>query len=504
MKPKFAIGSPEVRKLKDKPAFPPHVRLEKIKQMTQYLRGTQFAYESIAVGDPVKVDMSIFPLPTLEFAIPQADSEMKNEQLETDKHLLHLQITDDKDESIARREWGEHKLEYLAKHGPLVSKKIHKPYIVFPVSLKRNQEFQKFRMLTQNLCQEYGNIEVKFILEPYQDNAHPGLILEKLKGLHQKGADLILLALPEDPTAMASVYAGAKSFHEQQIKCFSTSKMLEVFRTQGSRNYTLMNTLGLLVEAGFRFWGLADKLTFEMHIGIDVAFMRGGSLMGCSASMKRDGTDIIFDSELIPLKKSRIRREGIPGKILREYIERQLESFHRKYGRLPENILFQRDGRLFEGEMSAIRRAMKNCIDRHSGCSAPAWTAVAIQKSTAASVRFFRQVENLTLRPWSGTYFIETKRVGHLVTAGEPSASQGSPRPLQVQIVDWSDRAEQHISIEIILHDLFKLSQLNWGSPHKDIRLPVTLRFTDSKLERYAAEIDDEELEDDDWGEDED
>lgn len=52
-----------------------------------------------------------------------------------------------------------------------------------------------------------------------------------------------------------------------------------------------------------------------------------------------------------------------------------------------------------------------------------------------------------------------------------------------------------------VLRDLFWLSQLNWNSPEIDIRLPITLRFTDQKLERYALELDDEDDEDD-WEED--
>ena len=496
LKPKFAIGSPSIRRLNDKPAFPSDVRLQKDKEMAQYLKDAEFAYKHIDIGEPIASSSLVFPLPSLEFSPGDTNS------LTIDRHQLTFKLMSNKSEYEARKAWGKQKLEWLEKFGPLVKREINRAYVVIPMHLKRDNDFQQFREFTEKFCSTYGKLQLNFIVDPYSDDAHPQQILQKLNGLHEQGADFILLGLPKDPVTMASVYTGAKSNKDIRIKCFSTSRMLEEARKDRLRTYTLMNTLSLLVEAGFRFWGLADELTYEMQLGIDVAFMKNQSLMGCSTSMNRNGTDIVFDNERIALKKNRIRREGIPTRILRKYVEKQLASFHRKFERLPQNMLFQRDGRLFDAEETAIRKAIERMLIDHKECQPPSWTIITVQKKTAASVRLFRKAEDKILRPWSGSYFLESNSVGHLVTAGDPSASLGTPKPLQVQVVAQSDATERNIVP--ILDDLFKLSQLNWESPEKDIGLPLTLRFTDKKLERYAAEIDEEELDNDDWGEEED
>jgi hypothetical protein len=84
-------------------------------------------------------------------------------------------------------------------------------------------------------------------------------------------------------------------------------------------------------------------------------------------------------------------------------------------------------------------------------------------------------------------------------TAGDPSLPQGTPRPLRVEIVESSVGHEP--ALLAILEDIFKLAQLNWSSPETDIRLPITLRFTDQMLERFAL---DAEEEDDEWDDEED
>jgi len=62
-----------------------------------------------------------------------------------------------------------------------------------------------------------------------------------------------------------------------------------------------------------------------------------------------------------------------------------------------------------------------------------------------------------------GTYFLQNDRVGYLVTAGDPSLPQGTPRPLRVEVVESSVGHEP--ALLPILEDIFKLAQLNWSSP---------------------------------------
>ena len=98
--------------------------------------------------------------------------------------------------------------------------------------------------------------------------------------------------------------------------------------------------------------------------------------------------------------------------------------------------------------------------------------------------------------PFGGTFVLTQERSAFLVLAGYPS-KQGTPRPVRVDVIATSDAAP---TIQDVLRDIFWLSQLNWNTPEIDINLPLTLRFTDQKLERYTIQETGEGADEDDWG----
>ena len=275
-------------------------------------------------------------------------------------------------------------------------------------------------------------------------------------------------------------------------KCFSSYKLLSLqHNTQKFNTYVDRNALGILVEAGIRPWGLATSSNYELQFGFDVSRVRNGGLMGASVVTGPTTCDISFGYKEID------SAEKIPVKIIGSFILESLEKFFQGYGRAPRGILFQRDGRLFESEKKGIQGAIARFMKAHPEQPHINWVSVSIEKTTSVPFRVFRRERNSINRPWSGSYFIQDEKVGYVILAGDPSLRQGSPRPIRIEIVDNSPNTA--VTVDRLLEEVFWLSRLNWNSPDIDIRLPITLRFTDQKLERYSLELENGEDEEDDW-----
>jgi hypothetical protein len=349
-----------------------------------------------------------------------------------------------------------------------------------------------FLRLTTDFCQRYGKVAFNPELASYRDRAHPREIIAKLKGLANAGhASFVVLALPERPAHADQVYAGIKTQIALPSKCFSTAKLRAQTRDpQRFARYVERNALGMLVENGTRPWGLAEPLAYEMHFGFDVARTRAGGLMGAAVLADVAACDIVYGNTEIEA------RERIPPKVIGQFVLDHSNRFFDQHGRAPRGIVFQRDGRLLEAERGGLRRALAKFAEVHPGITPPPWIAVSIEKTTSVPLRLFREERGDVARPYSGTLFLQNDRIGYLVTAGDPSLRQGTPRPLRVEIVDASTGDLPDITT--VLRDIFWLAQLNWSSPEIDISLPITLRFTDEKLERYALEVEDD-TDEDDW-----
>jgi hypothetical protein len=378
----------------------------------------------------------------------------------------------------------------LRKHGPYRQVAFTNPAFVYPASLEEDGLLESFLKLTAEFCQRYGKVAFEPEPSSYRDDAHPRDVIAKLKGLADAGhVGFILLALPEDSANADSVYAGVKTRIPLPSKCFSVAK-LRAQRGDQHRfvTYVERNALGMLVENGTRPWGLAEPLAYEMHFGFDVARTRHGGLMGASVVADVAACDILYRNAEIET------RELIPPAIIGKFVLGALDHFFEQHDRAPRSIVFQRDGRLLDAERRGLRRALEKFAAAHPGTEVPCWVAVAIEKTTSVPLRLFREELGSVARPYSGSVFLQDERVGYLVTAGDPSLRQGTPRPLRVEIIEASSDVPP--DLPTVLRDIFWLSQLNWSSPEIDISLPITLRFTDEKLERYALEL----QEDDDEG----
>lgn len=478
LKPKFGVGSQEVRDTGDVAAFPPEEREPRIADAVAHLGGMPLGGGRLTLGAPVRRPQSLLALPDLVFGPAEGPTTLRaGERTQGDIGV--------------RRDWGRRKLDALRRYGPARIVPFVNPYVVYPAALENERLLDDFLDRTGTFCGTFGRAPFAPEADPYRDNALARDIIAKVRGLADGGrAGLVLLGLPVDPARAAQVYAAVKSGINLPIKCFSAAKLRHEARNRRLDRYADRNALNLLVENGARPWGLAQPLNYELQIGLDVARTKQGGLLGTTVVGAPDGTDVHFQHREID------RRERIPPQIIGPLVLDELNRFFTMYGRAPRSILFQRDGRFFEVELRGIRNALKKFVEAHPGEPSPVWAAVSIEKRTAVPLRLFVDSEGPAERALSGSYFIQGPTVAYLVLAGGPNLRQGTPQPIRVEIVDGSGPCADLLPI---LGDIFDLSQLNWGAPEIDIRLPITLRFNDQKLERYALEPDEDD-EEEDWG----
>ena len=144
-------------------------------------------------------------------------------------------------------------------------------------------------------------------------------------------------------------------------------------------------------------------------------------------------------------------------------------------------------------EARGVPLALDKYAARHPNDSRPEWAIVTIEKTASTPLRMFlEEGADRVGRSFSGSYRLQSPRVGYLVTAGAPSLRVGTPRPLRIAVEAWGPGADAP-DIVAVLQDLFWLSQLSWSAPEVDSRLPLTLRFTAQKLGRFVLEYDDED-----------
>jgi len=478
LKPQFTTRSRPVRESGDSPAFGPRERVRRVEAALVHVRGVGLAGAPIAFGPALRRPATVVPLPGLLFGPPEVRAVVRADPA-GDPRATH-------------RGWGALKTASLRTHGPHTAAEFTNPSLVYPASLEKDGLLDRLVEQTAALCAEYGRVSFDPQTSSYVDGAHPRDIIAKVEGIAEGGrCGFVMLALPTNDRDAAKVYAGVKSQVGLPSKCFSSAKLRGKAGDRGKlASYLLGNTLSLLVENGTRPWALADPLAHELQIGVDAARYREGGLMGAAIVGDASGGDISFVYEEIEA------RERIPAKVIGPVVLRALDAFFAANGRAPRAILFQRDGHLLETERKGIRAALDRFARAHPEQPRLAWSAVSIEKTTSVPLRLVSERGGVVDAPLGGAYALQDARVGYIVLAGYP-VRQGTPRPVRVEVVDGSGDAD----IGAILRDIFLLAQLNWSSPEIAISLPLTLRFADEKLERYALEVgwDDGEDDADDW-----
>ncbi len=157
------------------------------------------------------------------------------------------------------------------------------------------------------------------------------------------------------------------------------------------------------------------------------------------------------------------------------------------------NVVIQRDGRLFATEKAGIKDAITMLKEKGilpSGC---ALTLIEIPESGAASVRLFNVHTpaggpERTNNPPIGAYFMLSNTDAYLCSTGEEYRHPGTTRPLHVRYIEGT------MPFEHVLEDVYVLTNLTWTRPEDCAREPITIKLGDIRLREHAGRFDPDAL----------
>jgi len=249
--------------------------------------------------------------------------------------------------------------------------------------------------------------------------------------------------------------------------------------------------LAVLTEGGVKPWVLADRLHYDLYIGIDTLFGRIGYHFFYGT-----GGRLVERHYGQSVARGRMT-EAIKEPTLRRRLEESIISIV-KSGYQVGSIVIHRDGRWWPSESAALHKTVESLVKNHV-LVPDVRCAVAEIRKNHIPVRLFTLAldgtERVLQNPLPGTYLVLDRQKVLLTTTGRPGAwdRRGiTAGALLLEVVDLIGE----VDIEKIAEDAYRLTHLNWNAPDIEIGLPVTIRWTDEALrETFRSPAEDEEEE---------
>lgn len=226
---------------------------------------------------------------------------------------------------------------------------------------------------------------------------------------------------------------------------------------------------------------LGTRLQASVIVGIDVK----GMTVGFTAA--NPACDKVATATSETKRKERLSRK----KCREMLISIVTKLAQASPGLLPETLVVQRDGRMFEPEIEAAKDALEEL--KRTGVIAPdaTLTCIEIPKSGSAPFRLFDDyIDRGQIKyrnPQYGTYCVLGENDGFVCNTGLAFGVPGTVRPLHVRRVFGA------MPIVDCLSDVFFLACLTWSQPEGCSRVPATVRLNDRQLVDVATPFDDED-----------
>jgi hypothetical protein len=226
---------------------------------------------------------------------------------------------------------------------------------------------------------------------------------------------------------------------------------------------------------------LGTSLHADLTIGMDIKGHTAGFVVVGSKG-----------SEINTLFKTSRQKEKLTKEQMKAYLVAIIRDEVQIRRHPIQNIVLQRDGRLFDMERDGAHEAIAYLKKESLLPRTAAITFIQISKSAPVRLRLFdvsEQNEILSIEnPQVGTYCILNESNGYLCSTGRAFAKSGTVRPLHIQ------HLEGPLSLEQCLEDVFYLTCLPWTRPDDAIRNPITIKLMDRFLAEEATEYDDDAL----------
>lgn len=417
-----------------------------------------------------------------------------------------LRFAGDQEVKISLENAGRERMDALRGLGPAASSHFHdQQLIVLPESLPEGVRSDFRRRFCVQVHDLYGQTYTPELIS--YDDTQTRTTREQANAIEKKlklNNGYALLVLPSGKSHLQQTklhnYLKRKLWRTVQTQCASASKIHSFYQEvhkngeskwvvrQGKegqyRSYLQLLALGYLMVNRKWLWKLAEgTMRHEVHVGLDV--YKGQAVF----------TFIYGNADLITFAVSKATR---PEKLSADHVKQVLiENLGADLAQLPlrpSSIIFHRDGKIFDSEISGINQAISYLRNPQMGVlpSDVRVGIVEIHKSSATKPRVYLRQFGQFANPRMGTCVQLGKHEAGILTTGEPMLRQGrgTAQPLYVEVVSGE------VNIIDVAHDIYALSHLAFTAPGSCLRLPFTIALADHIL-RESTPGDGQELWDD-------
>ena len=234
---------------------------------------------------------------------------------------------------------------------------------------------------------------------------------------------------------------------------------------RGKESIFLNILLGIYCKSGIQPWVLANGLSADCYIGLDVCRENNMSTAGLIQVIGKDGR--VLKSKTISSHQS---GEKIQINILKDIIFEAKQAYKNTYNKKLEHIVFHRDG--INREDIDLLKEITNSLEIK-------FDYVEVTKNINRRMAMLEKSdENYNHRDKENKKWIteigmclKKENEAYLITTN-PSENMGMARPLRIKKVYGNQKMDD------IVKDIYKLSFMHIGSIMKS-RLPITTHYAD-------------------------
>lgn len=230
-------------------------------------------------------------------------------------------------------------------------------------------------------------------------------------------------------------------------------------------------------------YALNENPNYDIYVAIDVHEFYVGFVF-----FYNNGEQIKFEYTEIPPQPGKTRGEKLSAEVifkgLYPHLKRHLE---RGYCKKPNSLIFLRDGLTHGGEPVAAKRIIEQLFkDGIIQQEDLPFAVVELHKNSSVPLRVATNdnPRKILDRPLAGTYRLLGRecKEAFLFPTAEPFKTKGSPKPLQLVMVE-----ERGIEFEKVIEDIFGQCVLAFSAVDLPNFIPVSQKLLDAFIQPYAT-----------------
>jgi hypothetical protein len=428
----------------------PERRWELTKELLKYFTPIKLGEYEITVdpNDTVegKFQSEVFMLPTLEFR--------NSALLEPNEENL--------------RNWDFKKKNLLKDFGPYSKPRYLSTFVLFHSKIVTKADAIHFYGDIKNAFSRYLKFDLpeRIQIMSYEDRGETENWLDEYS---QRLNGALALHRRED----GSYFYLKKALKNIPLQCFRTSSL----KTRGKnwnkyKNMIFVTAVGFGAKMGFRPWVLRTQLSADCYIGLDV----GGDkshMMGNCYIIDKSGTYMEI-GKTIPQRGEAIREDTMV-EIVSDAIFESIKKYKSELASI-ESIVIHRDGEIRKSEKKGISDAISRLKEK--GLILEVINCYGVELRKLNPFRIYEGDKETAQMCRIGSVTLLSESDAILATTGAPSLTQGTANPLLIKIV----RFEGTFDIKEVCRDVLYLSELNWGSPLRGMKMPVTIKIAEGVI----------------------